>query len=73
MSDDAHDPPADPPESAWEIARQAGVDMDLLEDCLRLTPEERIRVHSLALQTGRTLREALLEWEEQRNKAPAAE
>lgn len=37
------------PQSAWEDARRAGLDMDLVEDCLRPTPTERIRVHSIAL------------------------
>jgi hypothetical protein len=51
--------------SAWERAKKAGFDMDLIEDCLELSPFERIRVHSLALLTAEELRRAM----EERNDA----
>ena len=36
-----------PPDAgpAWRAAHQAGIDMSLLEDSLKLTPEERLAEH----------------------------
>lgn len=51
--------PIDPETSAWEAARQAGLDMDLLQDCLDLTPTERLRLHALAVLTAERLRAAM--------------
>ena len=65
MNDGSSDRPATtPPESAWEAARQAGLDMDLIEDCLRLSPDERIRLHTIALLTAEELRQAMKERED---------
>lgn len=50
-----------PPNPAWEAARQAGLDMDLLEDCLSRSPAERLRIHAVALQTADQLRRAMKE------------
>lgn len=36
--------------SAWEEARRQGVDMDLLEESIRMTPDERIVAHRQALR-----------------------
>lgn len=36
--------------SAWEEARRQGVDMDLLEETMRMTPDERIAAHRQALR-----------------------
>ena len=47
--------------SAWEAARQAGFDMDLLEDSLQRSPAERLRLHDLALATANMLRRAMKE------------
>ena len=46
--------------TAWESARQAGFDMDLLEENLRLTPGERLRRHENAVVTAQRLRQAML-------------
>ncbi|MDZ4806439.1 MAG: hypothetical protein SGI90_16415, partial [Candidatus Eisenbacteria bacterium] len=46
---------------AWEAARQAGFDMDLLEDSLQRSPAERLRLHDLALATASMLRRAMKE------------
>lgn len=59
----------DTAQPAWEAARRAGLDMDLIEDCLRLTPTERIRVHSLALMTALELRRAMEERDRAANVA----
>lgn len=50
--------------SAWETAKQAGLDMGLIEDCLELSPSERIRVHTVALVTAQELRRAMKERED---------
>jgi hypothetical protein len=49
------------PHSAWEMARRAGFDMDLIEDSMELSPSERIRLHTLALVTAENLRRAMKE------------
>lgn len=49
------------PNPAWEAARQAGLDMDLLEDCLSRSPAERLRIHAVALQTAVQLSRAMKE------------
>jgi hypothetical protein len=36
--------------SAWEEARRQGVDMELLEETLRMSPDERIAAHQQALR-----------------------
>jgi hypothetical protein len=65
MNDGSADHPTIAPhESAWEAARQAGLDMDLIEDCLRLSPDERIRLHTIALLTAEELRQAMKERED---------
>ena len=56
--------PTNSPPTAWEAARQAGLDMDLIEDCLSLSPSERIRVHTMALLTADALRRAMKERED---------
>ncbi len=40
-----------PPDAgpAWSAAYQAGVDMSLIEESLRMTPSERLRDHQRAL------------------------
>ena len=40
-----------PPEAgpAWRAACAAGVDMGLIEDAMRMSPEERLREHQRAL------------------------
>lgn len=52
-----------PPDAgpAWLVAHAAGVDMSLIEDSLRLTPEQRLAQHQQVLdflievrETGRT-------------------
>jgi hypothetical protein len=65
MSHHIHDQgPENSSLSAWETARQAGLDMDLIEDCLALSPAERIRIHTLALLTAEELRRAMKERED---------
>jgi hypothetical protein len=44
---------------AWQAAQDQGVDMTLLEDSLRRTPEERIRENSRALALADALQEAM--------------
>jgi hypothetical protein len=39
------------PQSAWEAAAEAGIDMSLIELSLSLTPDERLRQHDCALRT----------------------
>ena len=46
-------------ESAWDEAAHSGCDMSLLEESLRRTPAERIRIHQRALQTVRLLVRAM--------------
>lgn len=41
---------------AWRAAHEAGVDMGLVEDALRMTPEERLREHQRALNLVLDLR-----------------
>lgn len=36
-------------ESAWSAAEAAGHDMTLLQESLELTPDERLRLHDLAV------------------------
>jgi hypothetical protein len=43
-------PPARPM-TAWEAAAAEGIDMSLIEEGLRLTPEQRILQHGYALTT----------------------
>ena len=45
--------------SAWEAAAQYGCDMSLLEENLRKTPIQRIRLHQQALNTAVMLRNAM--------------
>jgi hypothetical protein len=42
-----------PPDAgpAWRAACEYGFDMSLVEDALRLTPEQRLEKHQLALNT----------------------
>ena len=42
--------------SAWQAAAEEGVDMSLIEESLRKTPEERVREHGYALATLEMLR-----------------
>lgn len=44
--------------SAWDAARENGCDMALLEDNLRRTPNERIRLHQKALRAVTMLHRA---------------
>lgn len=44
-----------PSTSAWEEARRQGVDMDLLEESLRMTPDERFAAHRQALRLAPAL------------------
>ena len=57
MTRDFEDPGFGP---AWETARQAGFDMDLLEENMRLTPGERLQRHENAVVTAQRLRQAML-------------
>ena len=45
--------------SAWEAAAQYGCDMSLLDENLRKTPTQRIRLHQQALNTAVMLRNAM--------------
>jgi hypothetical protein len=45
---------------AWEGARRAGFDMDLLEENLGLSPAERLLRHENAVITAQRLRQAML-------------
>ena len=45
----------DPAASAWEEARRQGVDMEMLEANLRMTPDERIMEHRRALRLAEML------------------
>jgi len=49
-----------PPDAgpAWRAACEYGFDMSLVEDALRLTPEQRLEKHQLALNTILDLMEA---------------
>jgi len=51
--------PKPAPGPAWRAAEAYGIDMSLVEACLRRTPAERIRVHCRALATALALREAM--------------
>ena len=55
----AHEPFREGP--AWQAARANGIDVSLLEDNLRLSPLERIRAHTRALNEALMLREAVKE------------
>ena len=46
---------------AWLSAERHGVDVSLLEESLRKTPEERFRDHSRALRLAQELRKAVTE------------
>jgi hypothetical protein len=46
---------------AWEAARLAGLDMELVEECLAMPPEERIRLHTVALVSAEALQCAMTE------------
>jgi hypothetical protein len=48
-------PAKEPETSAWEEARRQGVDMELLEASIRMTPEERFREHRRALRLAMLL------------------
>lgn len=48
-----------PLKSAWKIAEEYGFDMSLIEESLRRTPMERMRVHDNALKTALMLRRAM--------------
>jgi hypothetical protein len=50
-------PPEDGP--AWRAARADGCDMDLLEESLSLSPEERLRLHDIALRRIELLEKAM--------------
>lgn len=41
--------------NALESARQAGIDLSLIEENLRLTPEQRVQQHQLALDMAQQL------------------
>ena len=43
---------------AWRAAAEYGFDMSLVEDALRLTPEQRLEQHQHALDTMLELKEA---------------
>ena len=45
--------------SAWNTAAKNGCDMSLLEDNLRKTPDERIKIHQRALNTVIMLQKAM--------------
>lgn len=45
--------------SAWDRAKEAGIDMSLIESNLKLSVAERWRRHDRALNTMLKLREAL--------------
>ena len=47
------------PSADWEAAEQEGFDMSLVEENLRLSVWERIRMHNRALATAVLLREAM--------------
>ena len=49
-----------PPDAgpAWRAAAEYGFDMSLVEDALRLTPEQRLEQHQHALDTMLELKEA---------------
>ena len=49
-----------PPDAGpmWRAANDAGVDMSLVEDALRMSPAERLRAHQRALNQILALREA---------------
>src|SRR5262245_47369106 len=44
---------------AWRAARETGLDMDLLEESLLLSPEERLRLHAIALNRVEVLERAM--------------
>lgn len=44
---------------AWRAAEEYGFDMSLLEESLRRTPAERIRIHSRALAIAEILRKGM--------------
>lgn len=46
---------------AWLEATWAGLDMDLIEDCLSRSPRERLRIHEAALRTADQLSRAMKE------------
>lgn len=46
---------------AWRAAHEAGVDMTLIEDALRLTPEQRLAEHQQVLDFLSSLTEARLD------------
>ena len=49
-----------PPDAgpAWRAAAEYGFDMSLVEDALRLTPEQRLELHQRALDMMLELKEA---------------
>jgi hypothetical protein len=49
-----------PPDAgpAWRAAHAAGIDMSLIEDCLQLTPEERLAEHQQVLNFLEEARQA---------------
>ncbi len=38
------------PDRAWRAAQAFGFDMDLLKESLELSPDERLRLHEIALR-----------------------
>ncbi len=50
--------PLRPKGPAWRAAEEFGCDMSLVEENLKLTPQERIRRHDRALRTITMLKEA---------------
>lgn len=51
QSGDAEQVLKDATMTAWEAAAAEGIDMSLIEESLRKTPEERLREHGYALAT----------------------
>ena len=49
-----------PDTAAWREAEAMGIDLPLLYDSIRKTPDERIREHASALELAETLRAAML-------------
>ncbi|HEX7881006.1 MAG TPA: hypothetical protein VF720_16465 [Candidatus Eisenbacteria bacterium] len=45
--------------SAWQAAALAGHDMDMLEESIELSPEERLRLHELGMERVRLLEAAM--------------
>ena len=52
------------PADAWKAAEAYGCDMSLLEDNLRMTPQQRIQAHRSALALAERLRTAMEKFHE---------